>query len=44
MTTGIFETLDPQGRLMLRTADGALQTVSAGDVQFGNAASAAAVL
>ncbi len=44
VTTGIFETLDPQGRLMLRTADGALQTVSAGDVQFGNAASAAAVL
>lgn len=40
--TGIFETLDEQGRLMLRIADGSLQTVSAGDVFFGNAASAGA--
>jgi BirA family biotin operon repressor/biotin-[acetyl-CoA-carboxylase] ligase len=34
---GIFETLDEQGRLMLRTADGDLHTISAGDVHFGQA-------
>jgi BirA family biotin operon repressor/biotin-[acetyl-CoA-carboxylase] ligase len=40
--TGIFEALDEQGRLMLRRADGSLQPVSAGDVYFGQAASAGA--
>jgi BirA family biotin operon repressor/biotin-[acetyl-CoA-carboxylase] ligase len=39
---GIFETLDEQGRLMLRKADGSLRTISAGDVHFGQAASAGA--
>lgn len=39
---GIFETLDEQGRLMLRKADGSLHTISAGDVYFGSAASAGA--
>lgn len=39
---GIFETLDEQGRLMLRKADGSLCTISAGDVHFGPAASAGA--
>jgi BirA family biotin operon repressor/biotin-[acetyl-CoA-carboxylase] ligase len=39
---GIFETLDERGRLMLRKADGSLDTVSAGDVYFGQAASAEA--
>jgi BirA family biotin operon repressor/biotin-[acetyl-CoA-carboxylase] ligase len=39
---GIFETLDEQGRLMLRTAAGDLHTISAGDVYFGQAASAGA--
>jgi BirA family biotin operon repressor/biotin-[acetyl-CoA-carboxylase] ligase len=39
---GIFETLDEQGRLMLRRADGSLRTISAGDVYFGQAASAGA--
>lgn len=39
---GIFETLDEQGRLLLRVADGGLQTISAGDVYFGSAASAGA--
>lgn len=38
--TGTFETLDAQGRLMLRRADGGLATISAGDVFFGDAASA----
>lgn len=38
--TGTFETLDDHGRLMLRTASGTLQAVSAGDVFFGDAASA----
>lgn len=40
--TGIFETLDGEGRLMLRHADGSLATISAGDVFFGDAASAGA--
>src|SRR5215204_3865604 len=39
---GIFETLDEQGRLVLRMADGRLDMVSAGDVYFGQAASAGA--
>jgi BirA family biotin operon repressor/biotin-[acetyl-CoA-carboxylase] ligase len=39
---GNFETLDEQGRLMLRKADGSLCTISAGDVHFGPAASAGA--
>jgi BirA family biotin operon repressor/biotin-[acetyl-CoA-carboxylase] ligase len=38
--SGVFESLDEQGRLMLRKADGALQAISAGDVFFGDAASA----
>jgi BirA family biotin operon repressor/biotin-[acetyl-CoA-carboxylase] ligase len=42
VTSGIFETLDEQGRLMLRAADGAVHAISAGNVYFGNAASAAA--
>lgn len=37
---GIFETLDAEGRLMLRGADGGLSSISAGDVFFGDAASA----
>ena len=37
---GIFETLDYQGCLIVRTADSKRVTVSAGDVYFGTAASA----
>jgi BirA family biotin operon repressor/biotin-[acetyl-CoA-carboxylase] ligase len=37
---GVFETLDEQGRLMIRTADGSTVAVSAGDVHFGSARSA----
>lgn len=33
--TGRFETLDSAGNLVLRRADGAIETVSAGDVFFG---------
>lgn len=33
--TGTFEALDPAGRLLLRLADGRLETISAGDVFFG---------
>jgi BirA family biotin operon repressor/biotin-[acetyl-CoA-carboxylase] ligase len=42
--SGVFETLDEQGRLVLRKADGALQAISAGDVFFGDAASAGAAV
>lgn len=42
--SGIFETLDEQGRLMLRKAGGTLQAISAGDVFFGDAASAGATV
>jgi BirA family biotin operon repressor/biotin-[acetyl-CoA-carboxylase] ligase len=38
--SGIFETLDGQGRLMLLAADGTTRSISAGDVYFGDAASA----
>ena len=38
---GIFETIDEEGRLVVRGADGAARTVSAGDVHFGAAATAA---
>ena len=31
-TTGCFEALDPQGRVVLRRADGAVETITAGDV------------
>ncbi len=36
---GRFETVDAQGRLILRTADGTLERVTAGDVYFGGARS-----
>jgi BirA family biotin operon repressor/biotin-[acetyl-CoA-carboxylase] ligase len=39
---GIFETLDENGRLMLRSADNSLMPVSAGEVYFGEAARDAA--
>lgn len=38
---GVFETLDEQGRLIVRDADGRLTPVSAGDVHFGTARTAA---
>jgi BirA family biotin operon repressor/biotin-[acetyl-CoA-carboxylase] ligase len=40
--SGIFETLDENGRLMLRRADNSLMPVSAGEVYFGDAARNAA--
>ena len=36
---GIFETIDPQGQMVVRLADGTTRAISAGDVHFGNAAS-----
>jgi BirA family biotin operon repressor/biotin-[acetyl-CoA-carboxylase] ligase len=39
--TGIFETLDEQGRLILRKTDGLIRVISAGDVYFGGAAGVA---
>jgi BirA family biotin operon repressor/biotin-[acetyl-CoA-carboxylase] ligase len=36
--SGIFETLDEQGRLILRKSDGTMRAISAGDVYFGDAA------
>jgi BirA family biotin operon repressor/biotin-[acetyl-CoA-carboxylase] ligase len=35
---GVFETLDPAGRLRVRTADGVAHSITAGDVHFGAAA------
>ena len=40
---GIFQTLDEQGRLVLRKPDGSDVLVTAGDVYFGSAATGAAV-
>ena len=37
---GIFETIDEQGCMIVRTASGARVPVTAGDVYFGTAASA----
>ncbi|MBV9563999.1 MAG: biotin--[acetyl-CoA-carboxylase] ligase [Bradyrhizobium sp.] len=39
---GIFETIDAQGCLLLRTKAGRLMPITAGDVYFGSAASAGA--
>ncbi len=39
--SGVFETIDSEGRLVIRTSDGGLHTVSAGEVHFGVAATAA---
>lgn len=36
--SGIFETLDEEGRLVLRLDDGGTRLIAAGDVYFGNAA------
>jgi BirA family transcriptional regulator, biotin operon repressor / biotin---[acetyl-CoA-carboxylase] ligase len=40
--SGIFETLDEWGRLVVRTADGGTTQISAGEVHFGTAATAQA--
>jgi BirA family biotin operon repressor/biotin-[acetyl-CoA-carboxylase] ligase len=40
LTSGTFDTIDEHGRLVLRTGEGAVRTVSAGEVHFGSAASA----
>jgi BirA family transcriptional regulator, biotin operon repressor / biotin---[acetyl-CoA-carboxylase] ligase len=40
---GIFETIDEQGCMIVRTPDGRLMPITAGDVYFGSAASAGAV-
>jgi BirA family biotin operon repressor/biotin-[acetyl-CoA-carboxylase] ligase len=42
ITRGIFETIDEDGRLILRQNDGRTMRVSAGEVHFGVAASAPA--
>lgn len=39
---GVFETIDDEGRLVVRRGDGGLVRISAGEVHFGAAASAAA--
>jgi BirA family biotin operon repressor/biotin-[acetyl-CoA-carboxylase] ligase len=38
---GAFETIDEEGRLVIRAADGSALTITAGDVHFGVAATAA---
>jgi BirA family biotin operon repressor/biotin-[acetyl-CoA-carboxylase] ligase len=40
---GIFETIDAQGCMIVRTPAGQLMPITAGDVYFGSAASAGAV-
>ena len=42
VTAGIFETIDETGGMLIRTADGELRPITAGDVYFGSAASAGA--
>jgi BirA family biotin operon repressor/biotin-[acetyl-CoA-carboxylase] ligase len=39
---GTFETIDADGRLVVRAADGATRSIAAGDVHFGAAATAGA--
>jgi BirA family biotin operon repressor/biotin-[acetyl-CoA-carboxylase] ligase len=39
---GIFETIDDDGRLVVRLDDGGVTTIAAGDVHFGGVASAGA--
>ncbi len=41
--SGVFETIDEDGRLMVRTADGGLEAVAAAEVHFGAVASTAAM-
>jgi BirA family biotin operon repressor/biotin-[acetyl-CoA-carboxylase] ligase len=41
MLQGTFETIDEEGRLVVRRADGSAQSISAGEVHFGLAATAA---
>ncbi|HWT31147.1 MAG TPA: biotin--[acetyl-CoA-carboxylase] ligase, partial [Propylenella sp.] len=38
---GAFETIDEEGRLVVRTVDGSARSIAAGDVHFGVAATAA---
>jgi BirA family biotin operon repressor/biotin-[acetyl-CoA-carboxylase] ligase len=40
MFRGTFETIDNEGRLILRSGDGSARAVSAGDVHFGSAGTA----
>ncbi|NNM72339.1 biotin--[acetyl-CoA-carboxylase] ligase [Enterovirga aerilata] len=40
VTSGTFETIDGHGQLVLRTAEGEIRTISAGEVHFGTAATA----
>jgi BirA family biotin operon repressor/biotin-[acetyl-CoA-carboxylase] ligase len=39
---GTFETIDADGRLVVRASDGAMRSIAAGDVHFGAAATAGA--
>ncbi len=40
VVSGVFETIDEEGRLLVRAADGSARAVTAGDVHFGEAATA----
>ncbi len=40
---GIFDTIDEQGCMLVRTAEGRLEPITAGDVHFGSVASKGAV-
>jgi BirA family biotin operon repressor/biotin-[acetyl-CoA-carboxylase] ligase len=42
VVSGVFETIDPDGQLVLRADDGARRLIAAGDVHFGLAATARA--
>jgi BirA family biotin operon repressor/biotin-[acetyl-CoA-carboxylase] ligase len=43
MTEGTFDTIDDQGCMVVRTTEGKLVPITAGDVYFGSAATARAV-
>ncbi|MEW5422588.1 biotin--[acetyl-CoA-carboxylase] ligase [Amorphus sp. 3PC139-8] len=38
LVRGIYETVDPSGHLVVRSDDGSMETIAAGDVHFGAAA------
>jgi BirA family biotin operon repressor/biotin-[acetyl-CoA-carboxylase] ligase len=40
VVSGVFETIDREGRLLIRTSDGTTRTVTAGEIHFGAVATA----
>ncbi|MBN8999827.1 MAG: biotin--[acetyl-CoA-carboxylase] ligase, partial [Rhizobiales bacterium] len=40
IVSGVFETIDEEGRLVIRSPQGVIRTIAAGEVHFGAVASA----